>query len=195
VDGSEAGDPGGEDTGEERYRMVSGARASVEYEWFELVAERWRAVLDLAAPGVALSVRVVGGATPMVRSECGASGVGALVELLCKVPEGGAGLVPPPPGVRRVRGDVMDDPARVNPGWYAVLPGVDYTPGAQAAYAMADELDEIFGRLLPGGAVEVAPDWWQDGSGEVRFDLEPEDAVWLTALALVLLGVEGEHGG
>lgn len=194
MEGSGADGPDGEDTSEQRYRMVSGPCTSSECEGIELVAARWRAALDAAAPRAARSVRVVGGAVPMVRADCCARGVAPLAELLCKVPEFGSGLVGPPPGVRRVRGEVMDDPSRAYPGWYTVLPGVDYNAGARTAYAMADELEEIFSRLLPGGAVEVSPDWWENGNGRVTIDLEPEDAEWLTALVLLLLGESARSG-
>ncbi|MBR7839934.1 hypothetical protein KDL01_42265, partial [Actinospica durhamensis] len=131
----------------------------------------------------------------MVRAECCVSGGAALADLLCKSPDLGAGLVPSPPGVRRVRGEVMDDPARVHPGWFAAVPGTDYIDGPHDADVMTVELEEVFARLLPGGAVEVSPACWQDGSGWVRFDLEPESAVWLTALVWVLLGGEPPGGG
>lgn len=140
-------------------------------------------------------MRVVGGDVPMVRAECCVAAAVGLADLLCKAPDLGAGLLPPAPDVRRVRGEVMDDSARLNPGWYAVIPGTDYIDAAQAADVMTVELEEIFGRLLPGGAVEVAPACWQDGTGWVRIDLEPEHAAWLSALVRVLLEGGVSRGG
>lgn len=194
MDGSGAG-PDGEDTSEERYRMAPGARRSAAYTGVEPIAAAWRLALEAVTAGASLSVRVVGGDVPMVRAECCVPGAVALAELLCKVPDDGAGLLLPASGVRRVRGEVMDGAARLNPGWYAVIPNTDYVDAARSAYAMADELELIFNRLLPGGAVEVAPAWWQSGDGWVRFDLEPEHAAWLTALVRVLLGGEDRQGG
>lgn len=195
MDGAGSGGPEGEDTSEERYRMVSGPLASTECQWVNHVAECWRLALEAVAPGARLSVRVVGGDVPMVRAESPALDLAALAELVCKVPEFGAGLLEPPPNVRRVRGEVMDDPSSVHPGWHAALPGVDYIDGPHDADVMAAEVEDVFDRLLPGGAVEVSPACWQDGSGWVRFDLEPESAAWVTALVWVLLGGENTQGG
>ena len=74
------------------------------------------------------------------------------------------------------------DVAELNPGWNALHPGVKHMAGYRRAFATAEALNAVIRPTLLAGPMRVEWDTWEDGHGTVSLDLEPHDAVRLTAL-------------
>lgn len=156
-------------------------------------------ILRKALPGRGvLDVRTLPlGVVPVVRvefhAEAAANLTGLIVRFLEAV-EGADGWQKPEP-MEFERGRVLDDVdiAQVNPGWYAVLPGVRYGPGLRRAYVVSSGFQDVLSRVLVG-PLEVDPDCWQDGAGVVRLTLTAEDASRLTKLLANVLDWRTEDG-
>lgn len=108
-------------------------------------------------------------------------------------PKGVGRVVAAAPVERLAKQDRAFDIAQLNPGWYAVRPGIDHIAGLRRAYTAVIALESVLGQLLPDGPLAVDPDTWETGQGMVRIILRPEDAVRI----IVLLGylVENDLGG
>ena len=179
---------------ERRYRLTLGKRArSVAWVHARASVPGLVEALGLLNGGVGpLDVRVVPwGGWPVLRADLWVEDAECLTDLFTRhLRRGGSSRdmaaaaafsVLPEDGRGPQAADDMDV-AELNPGWYVLRPGVKHLAGYRRAWAAAEALDAVIRPTLLVGPMAVEWDTWEDGHGAVRLDLEPHDAVRLTAM-------------
>jgi hypothetical protein len=178
---------------ERRYRLKLGAGArSLAWVHARASVPGLVAALGLLNGGAGpMDVRVVPwGGWPVLRADMWVEDAECLTNLFTRhlragEPDPAAGVAPafsllPEDGRGPQDADDMDT-AELNPGWFALHPGVKHFEGYRRASAAAEALDAVIRPTLLAGPMAVKWDTWEDGHGTVSLDLERHDAVRLTA--------------